>query len=305
LVRLVMHGRHRLEDACRGVGWLQSRTLRCLGFDWSILTNDPALVDRITYLYEPCLVGQQDGPRHVFILRSHTSSETPSVSLYRDGRAIVRRAPAGLAIARVVWEVNRGVVEEAQNQLLLHAAAAERDGRVVLLAGPEGSGKSTLVAALVRSGLRYVTDETVAVELPGVTIAPYPKPIALDRGSLESLGDLSAAVPSTLATGLEQRLVPAQAIRPDAVASAGGVASLLVLPAYRPGRPTSAQSISRADAAIVLAEQAFNFRALGPGRVEAIAELVRSCKCYRLDVGDLDAASRIVLELFDCAVAVQ
>jgi hypothetical protein len=293
LVRLVMHGRHRLEDACRGVGWLQSRTLRCLGFDWSILTNDPALVDRITYLYEPCLVGQQDGPRHVFILRSHTSSETPSVSLYRDGRAIVRRAPAGLAI------------EEAQNQLLLHAAAAERDGRVVLLAGPEGSGKSTLVAALVRSGLRYVTDETVAVELPGVTIAPYPKPIALDRGSLESLGDLSAAVPSTLATGLEQRLVPAQAIRPDAVASAGGVASLLVLPAYRPGRPTSAQSISRADAAIVLAEQAFNFRALGPGRVEAIAGLVRSCKCYRLDVGDLDAASRIVLELFDCAVAVQ
>jgi chloramphenicol 3-O-phosphotransferase len=167
---------------------------------------------------------------------------------------------------------------------LLHAAAAERDGSVMILAGPEGSGKSTLVAALVRSGLRYVTDETVAVDLAAGTIAPYAKPIALHE------------------TEQCQRLVPAQTIRPDAVATSGGNGRLLVLlGGYQAGRATAARAIPRAEAAVALAEQAFNFRTLGPGRLDAVAEVVRACDCYRLEVGDLDAGCRLVLDLFERA----
>jgi hypothetical protein len=206
--------------------------------------------------------------------------------VYRDGRAILRRAPVDLAIAQVAWEVNRGVVEESNDRLLLHAAAAEDSGRVVILAGPEASGKSTLVDALVRSGLRYITDEAVAVTRPLARIEPYPKPIALhDRES-------------------EPRLVPAHAIRRDAVAISGGDPRLLMfLAGYRPGRATAARAIPRAEAAVALAEQAFNFRELGPGRLDAIAEVVSACDCYRLEVGDLDTGCRLVLDLFDAAGA--
>jgi hypothetical protein len=206
-----MSQRDRLERACHDDGWDYSRRLRCLDFDWSILSNDASLAGYVTDLYEPCIVGGAGPATHVFVVRRHTNVESAPVSVYRDGRAILRRAPEDLAVAQLAWEVNRGVVEEAGNRLLLHAAAAERDGRVVILAGPEGSGKSTLVAALVRSGLRYVTDETVAIDLAAGTIAPYPKPIALHE------------------TERCQRLVPAQAIRPHAVAISGGNARLLVL----------------------------------------------------------------------------
>jgi hypothetical protein len=151
--------------------------------------------------------------RHVFVLHRHAGPDEALISVYAGERAILRRAPAGLAIAQVVWEVNRGVVEEARSRLLLHAAAAERRGNVVLLAGPEGSGKSTLVAALVCSGLRYVTDETVAVELPAGTIAPYRKPIAVDGDSLSSLRSLFPAVPAALDFGRRKCLLPAQMIR--------------------------------------------------------------------------------------------
>jgi hypothetical protein len=41
----------------------------------------------------------------------------------------------------------------------LHAAALERDGRVLLLAGPSGVGKSTLVYAAMRAGLRVLTED--------------------------------------------------------------------------------------------------------------------------------------------------
>jgi hypothetical protein len=277
--------------------------MRCLGFEWSILTNDPALDECITSLYETCIDRKPGPARHVFILRRHVSSA--SVSLYRDGKAILRRAPDGLAIAQLVWEVNRGVVEEAGNRLLLHAAAAERDGRIVLLAGPEGSGKSTLVTALVCSGLQYLTDETVAVETPAGTITPYPKPIALHCDALESLRAWGARFPPELLSEGGERLVPVQGIRSDAVAQPDLLARVLVLLSRsRPGRAAAARSIPRAEAAIALAGQAFNFRELGPGRLDVIADVVRACDCYRLDVGDVDTTSRLVLDLFDTGVTV-
>jgi hypothetical protein len=278
--------RHRsLEQVCESAGFRYSHRLRCVDFEWSILGNDSTLVAFIEYLYESSLVGSAGPAKHVFVVRRHTNVSSAPVSLYRDGHAVLRRVPEDLAVAQLAWEVNRGVVEEAGNRMLLHAAAAERDGRIVILAGPEGSGKSTLVAALVRSGLRYVTDETVAVPLPVGTIVPYPKPIALHE------------------TEQCQRLVPPQAIRPDAVATSGGNARLLVLLAgYQPGSGPIARSISRAEAAVALAAQAFNFRDLGPGRLDALAEVVRACDCYRLEVGDLDGACRLVLDLFESAV---
>jgi hypothetical protein len=292
---------NRLEAACRGDGWVESARLQCLGFDCSVRANDTTLVRYVTSLYEACLA--PGTPRHRFILRRRTTRGPASVTVYRDGRAVLRHAAPDLAVAHLVWEINRGVVEAAGNRLLLHAAAAERDGTVVLLPGSEGAGKSTLVAALVCAGLRYVTDETVAIDASTGAIEPYPKPIALDRGSLTALSDLGPDVAMRLDTGPETWLVPPGSIRADAVAARGGVARLLVLPAYRPDSVTSAQPISRAEAAVALAELAFNFRAFGSGALGLVADVVRGCGCYRLAVGDLDDACRVVLDLLEPAAA--
>jgi hypothetical protein len=297
-----MTSRYESPDRLRGeAGWLHTR-LRCLGFEWSIFTNDPLLREWITSLYECCL-DENPGPgRHVFVLYRHTSSDS-TVSLHRNSRAILQRAPAEAAIAQLVWEVNRGVVDEAGDRLLLHAAAAEQDGTSVLLAGPEGSGKSTLVAALVCAGLQYVTDETVALDPHTGTIAPHPKPLGLDRGSLESLKDLCRVVPTGIRTGSEQWLVSAATLREDAVATSNSVPTLIVLPSYRPDRATVARSIARAEAAVAIVEQSFNFRTFGRPRLDVIADVVRRCHCYRLNVGDLDVARRLAIDLFSRAVA--
>jgi hypothetical protein len=277
------------------VSGVDARRFRCLGFEWSIRTNDAALVDRVTSLYEAC-VDETSGPaRSVFDLRRH---EDASVSVDRNGGAGIERVPESVALARVVWEVNRGVVEEAGDRLLLHAAAAERDGRIVVLAGPQGSGKSTLVTALVCAGFRYVTDETVAIE-PGGTIEPYPKPISLRDDSLAALRDLCPRLPRAAAPSAEE-LVPAQNIRRDAIAPRGGVANVLaLLSTFEPGRSTAVRPIPRAEAAVALGEQSFNLRAFGPGGLGVVAEMVRRCDCYRLDVGDVDATRKLLSELVD------
>jgi hypothetical protein len=55
--------------------------------------------------------------------------------------------------------------------------------------------------------------------------------------------------------------------------------------------------MQRADAAVVLAEQAFNFRHLGRGRLDVLAHVVRAADSYRLEVGELSAARDVVLDL--------
>lgn len=271
----------------------------CLGFDWSVHADNPTLVHYVTSLYEACLA---PGPaRHRFVLETSTPSR---LTLSRDGHVVLRHAPPGLAVARLAWEVNRGVVEENSSRLLLHAAAVEREGAIALLPGPRGAGKSTLAAALVRGGLRYVTDETVAVDPATNTIEPYPKPIALDRGSWALVPDLRPEVDPALGD-MEQWLVAPRSIRADAVAPSEGVATLVLLLAHRPDRPTAVRQITRAETAVALAEHSFNFRTLAPGALDVVARVVRGSRCYRLDVSDLDAACRVVLDLLEPAAVRQ
>jgi hypothetical protein len=287
-------GRTHVDHVSDPTGWRRSPQFRCLDFEWSAAGNEPELIDRVTTLYEPCVHGTPGPAGHEFVLRQEPDA---SVSVSRDGDEVLAGAPASLAMARLAWEVNRGVVEERGDRLLLHAAAAERGDRIVVIAGPEGSGKSTLVTALLCSGLRYVTDETVAVR-PGASIAPYPKPISLPADSLVALRDLCPALPPGPAASGEE-LIPAQLFRQDAVASGGTARLLLLLSTFCPGRATAVRPVARAEAVTALAEHTFNLRTFGPGGLDVLAGMVSECACYRLDIGDLDAARRLVLELFD------
>jgi hypothetical protein len=58
----------------------------------------------------------------------------------------------------------------------IHAGVVEVDGRAVLLPGGSGTGKTTLVAALVARGARYLSDEYALIDDRGWVHA-YPRPL--------------------------------------------------------------------------------------------------------------------------------
>jgi hypothetical protein len=58
--------------------------------------------------------------------------------------------------------------------LWLHAAAAARDEAALLIAGPAGSGKSTLVAELLRHSWALLADDAAAIEQRRRTVLPLP-----------------------------------------------------------------------------------------------------------------------------------
>ncbi|WP_417790695.1 hypothetical protein [Terasakiella pusilla] len=58
-----------------------------------------------------------------------------------------------------------GVLLTQRNKLVLHAAALERNGRIVAFSGGAGCGKSTLSGLLLKSGARILTDNIATIEI--------------------------------------------------------------------------------------------------------------------------------------------
>ncbi|MCW2621581.1 MAG: hypothetical protein JWL64_1183 [Frankiales bacterium] len=105
-------------------------------------------------------------------------------AVYAGDRRISTVPASSAALTHLFAHVNRAVVARApQDAVPLHAAACALGDRAVLLTGPSESGKSTLAAALAQQGLRYLTDEVAVVDAARLDVAPYAKPLSIDRGS--------------------------------------------------------------------------------------------------------------------------
>lgn len=117
-----------------------------------------------------------------------------------DDRDRLRARSAEHAVQLVVTCLNRMVIEQCRSPAF-HAGVVARDGRAVALAAGSGTGKSTLVAALLIQGWQYASDEALVLQGEEGGIRPYLKPLSLHPWTLQRLG-----LPP-VAEGLEERLV--------------------------------------------------------------------------------------------------
>ena len=165
----------------------------------------------------------------------------------------------------------------------------------MLLPGPSGAGKSTLAAGLVRSGLAYLSDELVALEVGSGHLLPYAKPISLKRGSFGVLYDMvplaprraddGSATPEMLvAVGTSVGRLVGMPCRPE----------LLVVPRYEPGGATRFVPLSETEAFAAVAVNTVNLVEHGAAAVQALGELVARCERVALAMSDLDEAVALV-----------
>lgn len=111
------------------------------------------------------------------------------------------------ATARVARETVRGVLQGA-GWSVLHASAVERGGRVVLVLGGKGAGKTTSALLLARHGAGLVANDRVFVRVAedgGVDVLPWPAAAAVGLGLLDALGWLD---------GVRERLEAGEQLHP-------------------------------------------------------------------------------------------
>ncbi len=267
--------------------------LRAFSFGFSVRASEPSTGRYIEALFGA--MAASDEAAHVYSFLEFDGRH----EVYRDGEQVSSTEAASTALGHLLWDVNRNAITSARQDLLFHASAAEYEGRAVLMPAPMGSGKTTLVAGLVLGGLRYITDEAVAVDPTTLLVHPYPKPLALRRGSWEALPSLRPDLaPELRPFARSTWYVSPGMIRADAIASSPCAPGFVIAHRYEIGARTELTPMSRAEGLIALAENSFNITDFGTRRsMDLLAAIVRRCRCYRLTTGDLDAASRVVLDL--------
>jgi hypothetical protein len=254
-----------------------------LGFTFAVDCDDAAVQRHVDHILRG-LGNGAGGAAH----RYRVAGDTLSF----DGDELLRSASPGQLVSNLLWHVNRQAVAAAEADcLLLHAGAvADGHGRALLLPAPMESGKTTLVAGLLRRGFDYVTDEAVAIEAAGLAVRPYPKPLSVDPGSWPVLAELEPDVDAALKAGQWQ-------VPPARVAGPGCRPVAVVSPRYRAGAASRLEALRPAQAVLLLAENSFNFKADGRRWLPVLAALAAAAPCFRLTVGDLDDAVDLVAGL--------
>jgi hypothetical protein len=266
-----------------------------LDHDFAIETTDPALGRYLDSLLEP--FGAEGLPEASYAFTDRGTPAEDRYELYfRDTRLIWAATP-GIVFDYLLWHINSRVVSESTRYLLVHDSAAELDGRAIVMPADAGSGKTTLVAGLLRAGLRYLTDEAVAIDCDTLQIEPFPKPLSVDEGSWPILPELAPALgPDLQSYARNQWAVDARSVRPDVLAPRSRPA-FVVSPCYRAHAPTRLVALRPAETVALLARHSFNLQKHGQPGLEALAAIARRSAGYRLEMGDLDAACRLIVDL--------
>jgi len=108
-----------------------------------------------------------------------------------DGETLFASFPADTHLPMLEWGINYLFAERLGFHLLLHAGAAELNGRGVILPALPGSGKSNLTAALATRGFRLLSDEFGVVRFGDGQLLPLLRPVALKNESIDAIAQFS------------------------------------------------------------------------------------------------------------------
>lgn len=243
----------------------------------------------------------QPAPHRYSLTRRPERPDT--LDIRRDDELVGPGLAPGAATGWLVWDVNRLAAELSGEYLLFHSGGLEASGVGILVPAASGSGKSTLTAGLVRSGLGYLSDELVALELdaaesgPG-RLLPYPKPITVKPGSFGVLADMAPDLPAAGGDGEWQVPVGGNTGRRVGRPCEPG---LVIVPRYDPSAETVLVRLTETEAFFTLALHAVNLLPHGQAGSEALGRLAAHCASYALTYSDLDAACELVLGLVGSA----
>lgn len=213
-----------------------------------------------------------------------TGETDGAFDVFHDCARLARGTSAQGASAAIVAGLNNAAIALCP-YFAVHGGVAGWEGGIVGLPAESGQGKTTLIAALVRQGLAFLSDEALVFDDEG-KVLPYPKPLALSPWSARLVGQ---PVHDT------ETLVTAS----DLGGTVGGEGRLTDLVVSQYGHTDMAlDPLPRSQAVAALIQYSFNHYK-DPARAFRIAtDVAREVRVWRLEYDDpLEAAALLAEKL--------
>lgn len=208
--------------------------------------------------------------------------------------------PARMASVMLEMALNWCVATRAHWFIVLHAAVVEKRGRVLVIPGESGHGKSTLCASLVAAGWRLFSDEFALFDVNEDRIYPNVRPISLKNESIDVIrhiagaGAVTPAVTGTPKGAIAYMPPPAEAI----AARHEGARPLAVLfPQFDRQAKPRLQPLPKARAFMGLTSSSVNYELHGERAFRRMADFIDRYPVYQIAYADLDEARALIAEI--------
>lgn len=245
------------------------------GLSIALEADSPWLLERMLAYLPPTW---RDGPPQEDAARFTIASDDGlEYELRRDDVTLTQ---AELDVALGVFDAQlRGYIAlNAPGRIFVHAGVVTWGERALMIPGRSFSGKTSLVASLVRAGATYYSDEYAVLDEDGL-VHPYPKTLSL-------------------------RLEPGSRLQTEhTVEQLGGAAGneaapvhLIVVTQYRTDGVWSPQELSGGDAALELSAHTIPIQERPQESLAAIRGAVEGATTLRGERGDAEALVPLLLD---------
>lgn len=236
-----------------------------------------------------------DGPERVAALRpplskpSRSSSPIATFALHADGSGTYEYGQDGdilagklqlrFALEALEREIRAVVALEAPDHVFVHAGTVAHNGRAIIMPGESFAGKTTLVAALVRAGAVYLSDEFAPFDREGL-VHPFPTALGLrDESSVQVDHDVR----------MIGGVVGVEAVPVGAV----------LITRYRPGADWAPERRSAGEAMLALLANTVAAQSRPNQALRAIARALESAVIIESERDEADAVAPLLLAELD------
>lgn len=171
--------------------------------------------------------------------------------LHRGDAVFTTGLEGDLALLLLESQMRTYIALHARERIFVHAGAVGHRGRAIVIPGFSFSGKTTLVAALVRAGATYLSDEFAPLDESGL-VHPYAKPLSVrDEGLVQhdqdvaSIGGTSGTEPLPIGLIVATSYEPGAQWRPRRLSNGEGVLALLAHTVAAQTRPAEVMRFLR------------------------------------------------------------
>lgn len=221
------------------LGWAAGFSLKSYGVKIGIRANNPEWLDRVRpHLPYECEVVPLPVVDRLYSILIGGQGARANVRrfnlLYGNHVRLARSMDIDEVFERLESDLRLFVAEVARHRVFVHAGVVGWKGRAIVIPGRSYSGKSTMVAELVRAGATYYSDEYAVFDSRG-RVHPFPKPLEIrDSGEykqtkfgVEAFGGQTGTKPIPVGLILATEFKTAARWRPRELSEGKAVLALL------------------------------------------------------------------------------
>jgi hypothetical protein len=277
------NGDHATTDEIESNEWHERMSFTSYGVTVGIRTNRKGVLDQILHVLPPGWKSTRS--RNVKRLYSFVTGAKERLGkysrinvVYADRERIAGTPKLYQATAAFESDLQLFVADNAPHRVFVHAGVVALRGKAIVIPGRSFSGKTSLVAALVKAGATYYSDEYAVLDEHG-RVHHYARPLSIRQKGLngkprkykvEALGGKAGNKPLQV--------------------------GMVVVSKYKPGAQWRPRGLSAGEGALELMANTVSARRQPKAMLEAIHKVVSLAPVLKSERGD---ASQVVEYLFE------